>query len=583
MSSLLYDGINNLPRNEETDGPISDTELLQCVNPQYTDKRYHCPQGSKTPGASDGFMTPCPSRIDLASRRTSLRLSDTGASCSAGPASASSTSSFDSSPGYPSSCSSSVSTAASSRRQSEIYPDNNQYYLSDASPTPAFRPGRSKEPFGVDHYSLQEPFFNDLQGFCTNTTSLNVTGNIATTDGEHEFLVPVFDYAERAQNEWSDHENSLHCLPTSELPGQSISSTYLSADLVANFNGSSIVQIDDYARPDFESPQSKSFGEIPEHQGIVPSQIISTHSPRTLGEALHFHQRQFNDETSTSDDDEYPTGTILRNVDAVSPCSRKGKPPRKPGNRHKDPLDYTKFSKRSNQCKKCTYACGRSEHLTRHENSKHAIDPKEYPCVFPDCIDKKSGKRRSIIARNDNFKTHFTKTHFSYGNTENSGKNRRKSMKVSIENGLRDNDSRWTIMLAGEMTMDQHINSFLNVWKMIGYSIKETRELKVKDIAPEWQGRDETTLEKFDPRWRALKERTMSYEQAMSVGSHMAETPKQGLLGVTMAETEEMGIKDLDVRWQVLESERMSVEDSEKLGVKDRNPAWHVLQARRRR
>lgn len=230
----------------------------------------------------------------------------------------------------------------------------------------------------------------------------------------------------------------------------------------------------------------------------------------------------------------------------------------------------------------CTYACNRPEHLKRHELSgKHMNDGAEMlPCAFDGCIDRKTGKHRKIISRFDNLKAHYTKTHFKYGSTEKGGKNERKSMKAAHQMGLNAYDSRWAMLLDGKMNVNREIKDYLHVWKMLGYSILETRDTKVKDLVPDWQqGPEDATLQKYDPRWRALWDGTLTFDKAMDVGRDMNESDAQGLLGVTMLETKAMGIDHLDPRWEAMLSGRMSVEQLEKLGVKH---VWKDLVAKRR-
>ena len=234
------------------------------------------------------------------------------------------------------------------------------------------------------------------------------------------------------------------------------------------------------------------------------------------------------------------------------------------------------------RCKNCKYACNRPEHLKRHELSVHWKEygeaPDMLPCAFDGCKDR-AGRHREIIARFDNLKAHYTKTHFKYGSSEKGGKNERKSMKAAHEMGLNGYDFRWTLLLQDAMNVNREIKDYLHVWKMLGYSILETRDTKVKDLVPDvkdlipkWEGPEDATLQKFDPRWKALWDETLTFDKAMEKGKDMKESDAEGLLGVTMLETEAMGIGHLDPRWKVLLSGRMSVEQSEKLGVKQRNP-----------
>ncbi len=226
----------------------------------------------------------------------------------------------------------------------------------------------------------------------------------------------------------------------------------------------------------------------------------------------------------------------------------------------------------------CLYACHRPEHLRRHLQSIHMADQTEmHPCAFDGCIDRKKGQPREIIARLDNLKAHYTKTHFKYGSSEKGGKNDRKSMKAAHEMGLSIYDARWTLLLEGKMNINQEIKDYLHVWKMLGYSILETRDTKVKDVAPDWDCPKDERLQKYDPRWKALWDGTLTLDKAMDKGKNMKESEAQGLLGVTMLQTEAMGIRDLDPRWKALLDSRMTVEQSEKLGVKQRNPVWKKL------
>ena len=274
-----------------------------------------------------------------------------------------------------------------------------------------------------------------------------------------------------------------------------------------------------------------------------------------------------------------PSGSPERQR-ALRPRAKTGK--KRPNQRQGYLPEFTGYKRQSkdkhHRCQEedCIYACDRPEHLKRHRSSKHG-NPKMLPCEFSGCLNPKTGGQRQIVARPDNLKAHYVKTHFKYGNSEKGGKNERKSMKEAHEAGLSEFDSRWAMLLQGEngmMNVNHEIKDFLHVWKMIGYSIRETRDLKVKDMYSDWQGPEDATLQRFDPRWKALWDGTLTFEKAMNKGLGMKESDAQGLLGVTMLETEDMGIDGLDPRWQELRTSRMSVEMSEKLGVKQRNPVW---------
>ena len=184
------------------------------------------------------------------------------------------------------------------------------------------------------------------------------------------------------------------------------------------------------------------------------------------------------------------------------------------------------------------------------------------PCHFISC-------NRKIKDRPDNMRAHLQTTHFRYGKTERGGKNRRFSMKDSMEIGRMLDDARWALLLEGGIEFGDTETGY---WKMLGYSIKETQEVKVKDLVPQWEGSTEATLKDFDPRWKKLLDGDMTFEQAMERGRWMPEEEKEGILGVDMMTSKAMGLEDVDPRWKKLFDGGMSIETSEKLGVKHLNP-----------
>lgn len=325
----------------------------------------------------------------------------------------------------------------------------------------------------------------------------------------------------------------------------------------------------DFPQSKCESPQPSIFPDV-FSSGILSTQSSFQSAPSNLEEVFEYQARRYDGDLSCSDEEG------VRSKYAQGKCHRPNASARR---RHLGP----KIPKGGNICEECPknewgkplVFGNRPEHLKRHFEAKHpeifekmyGYKKKEYPCVFKGC-------KKLIQARPDNYKAHYTKTHFSYGAAEKNGKNKRKSMKTSVKKEIVDKDVRWTMMLAGKMKMGEVMRSdtnkgqvFPSAWKMIGYSIKETRDIKVKDIIPDWQGPDDARLEKFDCRWKALKEGTLTYEQAMSVGVDMKESPRQGLLGVDMFETKAMGLARLDPRWKELQSGKMKPEDEEILGI----------------
>lgn len=169
-----------------------------------------------------------------------------------------------------------------------------------------------------------------------------------------------------------------------------------------------------------------------------------------------------------------------------------------------------------------------------------------------------------------------------------------------MEIGLVDCDARWVRFLEGGITYDGNLKG---EWKMLGYSILETSQIKVKDIIATsgshtlsqlWDAQtqdqnntfhSETTLKDLDFRWKMLMDGTMDYDTAMAEGYRMKEYERKDrrLLGVSMFESEEMGLRDLDPRWAMLMSGKMSADDAEQLGVKHLNTGWGVGQGKRGR
>ena len=583
--------------------------VAEFVNPQCTDKRY-CTMELD-------FMTPETSPTDATPRRGSF-LSENMSTFLSGSSGASSLISH-SGCGTPSS-STPGSSASNSRRQSILLPES-RCYLSGVHSSPSNRPRMPNRVAAIDQYSLQA---SPPGSYMASTD--NASLEFGTPVGG-ELNIAVDDYTEQVPRQWPSYgpqtDNSLLC-----------------GDLVAEFTNTITARISHNFEPSqslFDHIQPSlldSAAPQPETEGYGMVGDPSSHTP-SLGPPFELCAEKYENDVAIVDDDilsnaataghsylgdvlmkqplndssHHPRrsrSTVLRNYNLSSPsdddleCDHAASPRARKGNRKQrqsqrpDLEVYSSF--KSHRCKYCDHACNRQEHLKRHEKSKHweektGEETEWHPCAFDDCVDRRTGMRRTIKARADNLKAHYDKTHFKYGNSEKGGKNSRKSMKEAHQMGLRDFDYRWTLLLGEKMDVNHETDKFLHVWKMLGYSIIETRDIRVKDVVPDWQGpHDQTlpkfdlnqTLQNFDPRWKAMWDRTLTFDKAMSRGLDMKESEAQGLLGVTMMETEAMGIKHLDPRWAEMLSGRMSVEQSEKLGVKQRNPVWKDLVARRR-
>ncbi|CAD6581272.1 MAG: hypothetical protein ASARMPRED_000566 [Alectoria sarmentosa] len=608
MSLLELDDDFSLNGSKRAYGSLAN--VAECVNPQCTDKRYGTTQLE--------FMTPEPSPTGITPRRESFALSENRSTYFSG-SSASSFLSF-SGLGTPSQLTPG-SSASSSRRQSMLLPESQQCYFSSRSN----RRQRPKRAAATDQCPLQESSPGSYIA-SIDAASLITDGAAVCTPGG-EFTMVIDGYTGRAPpRQWQSHGPQNDALSFHERAAQpahidelTVWGRGLGADFsipmaapnshtfesgqplfgdtqptifergVSQPNAAAYNSADSSSPnpPSLEPPFELSPGECDTAVEFADGFMVSNaptarrsylpiRQPRK--DSSHSLKRSRNSPlkiytlSPSSDDD-------LESSHAASPTfkSRSRRQKQRQGTAYKIDKD------KPHRCGRCPYACNRPEHLRRHEDSKHrGGDVIMLPCAFHGCKDPKTNERREIQARLDNLKAHYTRTHFRYGITEKGGKNERKSMKAAQEMGLGIYDERWTLLLDSKMDVNHEIKDFLHVWKMLGYSIRETRDTRVKDVAPDWPVPEDETLQKYDPRWKALWNGTLTFDQAMDIGKDMKESEAQGLLGVTMLETEEMGIKHLDVRWVHMDNGRMSVEQSEKLGVKQKNPVWKDLIVRRK-
>ena len=592
LEPLPCDDDFNFGDSRRTSGSLVNVE--EYVDPQYTVKPYGI--------AQLGFMTPETSPTDTACRHDSIATSYFRGSSAA--------SSFMShSGGGTTPLTTPDSSASNSRRQSLLLPEGQQYYLSPHSSSPSDYPHGPKKVAATDQCSLEEsstaPYLAN-----TNAVSLNTDGAAACLP-ESGFTMVVDDFTGKASRQWHSYspETASSPLYRTLQPAQIDESTNWSCDLVAKVDSSMAArtaQTFEFNPPLFGHGQSTIF---PLSQPVKDAYSIEGNSspntpslapPFELGDVKYHTDIDYADHDMVSDVTTTGISSFVRVFrdlppnDKVSPPSdddleRRPAHPRSHNKKNRAAYELGSYKlesrTKSHRCREpdCSYACNRPEHLRRHENSKHMKENTEWlPCEFHGCIDPKHGKQRKINSRQDNLKMHYTKTHFKYGASEKGGKNDRKSMKVAHEMGLNVYDHRWTLLLGNQMDVNSEIEDNLHVWKMLGYSILETKNTKVKDLAPECKVPEDKTLQEYDPRWKALWDGTLTFDKAMNVGKHMKESEAQWLLGVTMLETEAMGIKHLDPRWTMMLSGRMSVEQSEKLGVKQRNPAWKDSGTRRR-
>ena len=607
MSLLELDDDFSLNGSKRTYGSLAN--VAECVNPQCTDKRYGTTQLE--------FMTPEPSPTGVTPRRESFALSENRSTYFSG----SSASSFLSlsGRGTPSQLTPG-SSASSSRRQSILSPESQHCYFS----SPSNRPQRPKRAAVNDQCPLQESF-PESHIASTDATS-SITDSAAVCTPGSEFTMVIDGCTGRAPRQWQSYgppNEALSLYERATQPAQIDESTIWGRGLGADFsipiaaptshtfepgqplfgdthpmiferavsqpNASAYDSTDSSSpnAPSLEPPFELCPGECDTEVQFADDFMVSN-TPTARRSYLPIRQppKDSSHNVKRSRGSQLKIYTLSPSSDDDLEYDHAGPSIFKSRNRRQKQRQGTAYKvekDKPHRCRRCPYACNRPEHLRRHEDSKHrGEDVVMLPCAFHGCKDRKTDGHREIQSRSDNLKAHYTRTHFRYGITEKGGKNERKSMKAAQEMGLSIYDERWTLLLDRKMDVNHEIKDFLHVWKMLGYSIRETRDTRVKDVAPDWPGPEDETLQKYDPRWKALWNGTLTFDQAMDVGKDMKESEAQGLLGVTMLETEEMDIKHLDVRWVHMDNGRMSVEQSEKLGVKQKNPVWKDLIARRK-
>jgi len=491
-----------------------------------------------------------------------------------------------------------------SRRQSVICPESQHYYLSALS-SPSSRLRKAKNTQGFNGYPSQEYYSAEEQLNCSNFSSFS-TDNGATFEADSAYAVAFAGYQDGLPTEWPSQQSNDSVVSMCEQVMQLSAPASLSIDLVGDFQNHSMsvearevdpVYISDVQSGLFEDPSSTQIF-------IPPSTLVDRHaSPSPLGPAFKYagkydsdgefvdheisnaqvgnQKRRANAHRKMSDSS-FDDSDLSSRVSYKRSPAKVGKGGKKPS--RKDIVFIAPgLGAKRHPCEQCTLRFARPEHLSRHKRSLHAERKECFPCEVPDCVEKDKVTHKTIRARGDNLAPHYQNTHFRWGNSEKSGKNRRISLKESYELGLTQWDGRWDRFLGGRISIDVHDKNHPCEWKMLGYSIKETQKTTVKSLFPNWEGAEETVFKALDSRWIKMFDGTMDYDTAMATGNDILTRPELGLLGVTMMETEEMGISHIDPRWQRLRSGCMSIEDSEILGVKHLNPAWTAVQEKRRR
>ena len=490
------------------------------------------------------------------------------------------------------------------------------------------RSPRSKGIASTDHYSLQQPFTPEAP---ITMTAFMINGGPSYCLEEH-FPMMNNEYTTNGPNGLPCPQANDDFMSKCEQVILTDSTASLSADMARNFNFVMGGQVKDFAHPYVDSSQTQMYNAgVPSFEVDLPHMAIDPmDAVRNLDAPFEYHKDE--SETQFAEEDTLSNTTMpsasggrktstrsrkKRSYTRMSETSeqssnfssemsskrsstkpRKSSPTKKPKRSGWSTRLVVGSSDKKHPCTECNsqglnVRFVRPEHLVRHKKSHHeGANTKYYPCAVHDCIDPKTGQHKMIKARGDNMAPHYNNTHFSWGNSDKSGKNRRISLKESHDIGLIGCDSRWVRFLEGNMTFDGNPKG---EWKMLGYSILETQAIKVKDVisasptlSAQWAEQhlpEDTTLKELDFRWKMLMEGTMDFETAMAKGHKMKEYEREDtrLLGVSMLESEEMGLKELDPRWVRLMSGEMTREESKLLGVEHLNTGWCAGQGKRGR
>ena len=478
---------------------VDGLDMNQFVNPQQFDLTFSSLRASNVDANSSV------ARAESGFRRPSLTISDTRSLDS---------STFESSSGRLTPCTPvSATSTSSSRRHSMVMPAHQQYYLSTSSPSPLSRSPRSKRIANADHYSLQQPFTPETP---VNMAAFMINGGPSYCLEEH---IPMMnnEYASNVPHGLPCHEANDDFISKYEQVMHTDATASLSADMARNFSFAMGGPVKDFAHPYADGSQTQIFGSgVPSFEVELPHMVIDPmDAVRDLDAPFEYSK----DETE---------GQYVDEDTLSSPAMASGSSGRKTSTRTRKKRSYTRRSDSSEQsssfsemsCKRSTktrrsgdtkkpkrsgwstrlvvgssdkkHPCTecnsqglnvrfvRPEHLVRHKKSHHdGENTIWHACRVHDCIDPKTLKHKKIKARHDNLAPHYNNTHFSWGNSDHSGKNRRISLKESLEIGLENLDSRWERFLEGRITVD---STPKGEWKMLGYSIAETQRIKVSDI-----------------------------------------------------------------------------------------------------
>lgn len=590
------------------DPNVSDVEMdtYQFVNPRHTDKRYSRPHdltiSTSKPTSPSGPTTPRGFAVDSVSRRPSLAPSETSSFWKSAPSSVSSFGSFP--------ClTPSNANESSSRRQSVICPESQHYYLSTLS-SPSDQPRKPRGIESFNDYALHDSYaLSDIINRSNNSSFS--TGNSTSYDEDGMYPVALDDYTDPVQSAWPSHQSSDDL--SSAVCERVLQSPCFGIDLVGGFQNSALSIQERKVSPTYvnEVREISSEDLNPAQTFVAP--FISNHHSATihaLRRELEYPQEDSDSDTESVGDHEmskligagrslYHEAVAGRHsgsnqsrrrssrcpsifLDQPSP-KRSSAKVSKGGKKSLKALPEVIGPGKRYRCSVCHLIFARPEHLQRHWRSRHEEFPELHACGVPDCVEKDKITHKKIKGRRDNLAPHYQNTHFKWGNSEKSGKNRRISLKESHELGLVQYDGRWDRFLEGRISNDKHDKDYPCVWKMLGYSITETRNTRIRQLFPERECPDDATLQQLDFRWTKMMDGSLDYATTMATGNDILVDARLGLLGMTMQETRDMGIENIEPRWIALHNGSMSIEDSEMLGVKQFNPRWTSMPEKRRR
>ncbi|KAL9103864.1 MAG: hypothetical protein Q9163_001142 [Psora crenata] len=553
-------------------------------------------------GSMDNAMMPHTGLASLSatpastSPRPSLGLDQTPPQHLSGQSSASSPYEYSSASGFPTpySASNSASTC-SSRRDSMIYLDNPQHYVLPAAVSPS--PQNQNQQTLVAHQCFLPSSFPNTKYPCLEPAIFAQQYRQACSYRRGPMTVD----ASAAQ--WT-------LVDTAALAGLVPRKGAVESSMSEHLN------LDLYSVPERAFLSS----EIGHAQVQQPTDSSGIQNPNDANDQECSSPLSLNGPSKYRSRSASPNPKLLNAMATQSKCGRKRRGNRISKSRRstesctvrdagaywveeKGPIRVEKA--KANLCLQCPEPryFARPEHFNRHMGT-HNRDAPVVTC--PLC-------ETPIKLRKDNLKAHVMKTHFKPCDKRMTEKmNARWTIKDLFElfqNPLSQHkrvlwmdffhkrvttgspqeiwqlvrvmDTRVGRLLTNEMTVHdrEHLRydkpeectgKLTKFWTMLGWSIAETKKIRVKEVAPDWEGPEQTTLWDLDPRRKALEDGTMKVEDAH-------------FLGISIFESRELGLEHADPRWRALCNGQTIFGDLERHEVKHPNPRRKNPRSKRKR